>query len=197
MRKLTVLPAVLAMLLACAGCTVSTSNLSHNVDVLMGNSDCTGFVVHPRAVVTSADCAGGPLRNAAVSVDGTTFALDSVTTGGKTHPPVWEPVAGSIAVLHTADSIAGTVTLPADAVSDTVPSNGLVLAAGTSFSIESDDVTDSNTRAATGMSKSVRPGTPVLTTAGKIIGVASRGPSGDRVELLRGATYDWIAGLPR
>lgn len=197
MRKLAAIPAVLATVLACAGCSASTSNLSHTVEVMMGNSDCTGFVVHPRAVVTSADCAGGPLRNATVAVDGTNYALDSKSVGGKTHPPVWEPVAGSIAVLHTADSIAGTVTLPTDAVSDTVPSNGLVLAAGTSFSIETDDVSDANTRVATGMSKPVRPGTPVLTTAGKIIGVVARGPSGDRVELLRGATYEWIAGLPR
>ena len=197
MRKLTALPAVLAAVLACAGCTASTSNLSHTVEVMMGNSDCTGFVVHPRAVVTSADCAAGGLRNAAVSVDGTAYALDTMPTGGEPYPPVWEPAAGSIAVLHTTDSIAGAHTLPADAVSDTVPSSGLVLAAGTSFSIETDDVNESPSRAATGMAKSVRPGTPVLTTAGDIIGVVARDHTGDRVELLRGAPYDWIAGLPR
>lgn len=197
MRKLIAIPTVLAAVLTCTACNTTASNLSHTVEVMMGNSDCTGFVVHPRAVVTSADCAGGRLRNAAVSVNGTAYALDSMPTSGEPHPPVWEPAAGSIAVLHTADSIPGAHTLPADAVSDRVPSSGLVLAAGTSFSIETDDVADSTTRAATGMSKSVRPGTPVLTTAGDIIGVVARGPSGDRVELLRGATYDWIAGLPR
>lgn len=196
MRKLTAIPAVLAAVLACTACSTS-SNLSHTVEVMMGNSDCTGLVVHPHAVVTSADCADGPLRNAAVSVDGTAYALDSLPTSGEPYPPVWEPAAGSIAVLHTTDAIAGAHTLPADAVSDTVPSSGLVLAGGTSFSIETDDVTDSSSRTATGMAKSVRPGTPVLTTAGDIIGVVARDHTGDRVELLRGAPYDWIAGLPR
>lgn len=186
MRTLTVIPAVLAAVLACTACGASSSNLSHNVEVAMGDSDCTGFVAAPHAVVTSADCAGTGSRDAAVVVDGTTYALDSAPTE-----------AGSIAVLHTADPIAGARTLPADAVSDTVPSSGLVLADGTSFSIETDDATDSHTRAATGMPKSVRPGTPVLNTAGYVIGVVARGAGGDRVELLRGPAYDWIARLPR
>lgn len=186
MRKLTVIPAVLAAALTCTACGASSSNLSHNVEVAMGDSDCTGFVVHPHAVVTAADCAGANPRDAAVVVDGTTYALDSASTE-----------AGSIAMLHTADPIAGAHTLPADAVSDTVPSSGLVLADGTSFSIETDDATDSPTRDATGMPKSVRPGTPVLNTAGYIIGIVARGADGDRVELLRGPAHDWIARLPR
>lgn len=193
MRKLTMIPAVLAAVLACAGCSTSASNLSHSVDVRMGDNDCTGFVADAHTVVTTSDCTHGPLRAAAVVVDGETYT-PVVSYGADPYPAVWEPAAAGIALIHLDRPIKGARPLPADAVSGEVPSSGLVLADGTSFSI---DTVESRpwTHRAVDMPKQVRPGTPVLTTAGDIIGVAAWPGSGDTVELFDDNTLTWIASL--
>lgn len=195
MRKLTLIPAALAAVLACAGCSASASNLSHTVDVRMGDNDCTGFVADAHTVVTTADCAAGPLRAAAVVVDGDTYT-PGVSGGADPYPAVWEPAAAGIALVHLDRPIKGVRPLPADAVSGEVPSSGMVLAGGTSFSIDTDE-SGPWSHSAVDMPKQVRPGTPVLTTAGYIIGVAARSASGDTVELLNDDTLTWIASLTK
>lgn len=195
MRKLTLIPAALAAVLACAACTSPAANLSHSVDVRMGDNDCTGFIADARTVVTTADCAAGPLRAAAVVIDGDTYT-PGVSGGTDPYPAVWEPAAAGIAVIHLDRPIKGVRPLPADAVSDQIPSSGLVLADGTSFSIDTGESGPWSHRAV-GMPKQVRPGTPVLDGAGDIIGVAARSASGDTVELLNDDTLTWIASLTR
>ena len=193
MRHRTMIPAVLTAVLACASCTTPVSNLTHNVDVRMGDNDCTGFVADPHTVVTTSDCTHGPLRAAAVVVDGETYT-PAVSGGADPYPAVWEPAAAGIALIHLDRPIKGVRPLPADAVSADAPDSGLVLADGTSFSIDTVESRPWSHRAVA-MPKQVRPGTPVLTTAGDIIGVTARPVDGDTVELFDDNTLTWIASL--
>lgn len=193
MRHRTMIPAVLTAVLACASCTTSASNLSHSVDVRMGDNDCTGFVADAHTVVTTSDCTHGPLRAAAVVVDGNTYT-PAVSYGADPYPAVWEPAAAGIALIHLDRPIKGVRPLPADAVSADAPSDGLVVAGGASFSIDTVESRPWSHRAVA-MPKQVRPGTPVLTTAGDIIGVTARPVDGDTVELFDDNTLTWIASL--